>query len=185
MKKISKIIASLLFITSLMLFSGCDNLSDIPLNIPIGVEFSLSGNETSLEGTTSFCLNQYKEWTDNKDALKSVSFISTSYWTKAVTPSDLSGTINIALKGAAGEPIFNVTMKDVALNTFINKPYKIVLTKAEIDAFNGYLDGIKEGPDCTNPSFTAEINISNITGSTSPYNITGKIEIVLEAVVEP
>jgi hypothetical protein len=182
MKKTSKIIIAILLFASLWVFNSCDNLSEIPLNIPIETHFTLSGSETSVHKSVPFCLNQYKEWTDNKDKLNSVSFIATSYWTEEFSPSGLKGTIRLSLKDKTGITLFEVVLPNVSPADYLENPYKITLTSGEVDAFNAYLQRISEDSNCTTPSFIAEMSMTNITGGT-PYEIKGKVEIILEAII--
>ncbi len=182
MKKTLKIILAITMFSFLSLFNGCEDLADIPLNIPIEVEFSLNGSESSAYESVSFCLNQYSEWEDNQDKINSVKFISAGYWTVSFSPSALMGTINASLKDNNGITLFSFTLPDVSPGDYIDNPYKIELTQAEIDYFNDYLNNLQEDPSCSNPTFTAEISVTNITGGT-PYTINGKVEMVLEATV--
>ncbi|NOX65339.1 MAG: hypothetical protein GXO85_05950 [Chlorobi bacterium] len=182
MKKTTKIIIIVALFSSLAIFSGCDKLGNIPLNVPIEIKFTLSGSETSAQETVTFCLNQYQEWNDNKDKIQSVKFLSAAYWTLDYSPSALKGTINAALKDKNGLTLLSINLPNVSPGDYITDGYKIELTKDELDAFNAYLDNLQEDPSCSIPTFTAEISVTNVTGGT-PYTIHGKVELILEAEV--
>ncbi|VAX18179.1 hypothetical protein MNBD_IGNAVI01-1772 [hydrothermal vent metagenome] len=182
MKKASKIILIAAILSSLSLFSGCEDLGNIPLNIPIKVEFTLSGSETSASETVTFCLNQYQEWNDNKDKIQSVKFLSAAYWTLDYSPTALKGTINASLKDQNGLTLFSINLPNTSPGDYISEGYKLELTKDEIDAFNAYLNNLQEDPSCSTPTFTAEISVTNVTGGT-PYTIRGKVELILETEV--
>lgn len=182
MKKALKIILITAVLSTLSLFSGCENLENIPLNIPIAVNFTLSGSETSANESVSFCLNQYKEWNDNKDKIQSVQFLSAAYWTIDYSPSTLKGTINATLKDKNGLTLLTINLPNVSPGDYIKDGFKVELTKDELDAFNAYLSNIKEDANCATPTFTAEVSVSNVTGGT-PYTIHGKVELILETEV--
>ncbi len=184
MKKTFKIILAITMFSLLSLFNGCEDLADIPLNIPIVVEFTVSGSETSAHESVSFCLNQYQEWEDNKDKIKSINYLSAAYWTISFSPDALVGSINATLKDKNNITLLSFSLPNVSPGDYINNPYKIELTQAEVDYFNDYLNNLQEDPTCSTPSFTAEFNITNISGGT-PYTINGKVELILETTVSP
>ncbi len=184
MKKTTKAILLVAMLTSLSLFNGCEDLADIPLNIPIVVEFTINGSETSDFESTSFCLNQYEEWNDNKDKIKSVKFLSAAYWTLDFAPDNLTATISASVKDKNGITLFSFMLTDVSPGDASINPYKIELSSEEIDAFNAYLNNLQEDPTCMTPSFTAQYTVSNVSWSgAEEYTIIGKVEIVLETVV--
>lgn len=184
MKKTLKTILLITTLASLSLFNGCEDLADIPLNIPFPIEFTITGSETSDSESTSFCLNQYEEWNDNKDKIKSVKFLSAAYWTLDYAPENLTATINASVQDINGITLFSFTLTDVSPGDASINPYKIELSSDEIDAFNAYLNNLQEDPTCMTPSFTAQYTVSNVSWSgTGEYTINGKVEIVLETVV--
>lgn len=172
-------------LSSLSLFNGCEDLADIPLNIPFSIELPpLIDSESSAQASTSFCLNQYEEWNDNKDKIQSVKFLSAAYWTTSSSPDDITATINVSVKDNNGITLFADTLPNVSPSDDSINPYKIELSSDEIDVVNAYLNDLKEDPTCMTPTFTAQYTVSNVSWSGSTeYTIIGKVEIVLETVV--
>ncbi|MBK7980246.1 MAG: hypothetical protein IPK06_09680 [Ignavibacteriae bacterium] len=90
------------------LFSGgCDELNNLPLNIPIVVNFSTSGNNTTISESQSFCLSDYDKWQENQEKLKSATFVSAAYWTES-TSAGLQGDINVNLSDQFGNTLFRL-----------------------------------------------------------------------------
>jgi len=185
MKKATNIIIIAAMFSSLALFSSCDKLENIPLNIPIQKEFTITSSQASASESATFCLNQYKEWNDNKDKIQSVKFLSAAYWTIDFAPDDLKATIGASVKDKNGVTLFAFELKDVSPKDYMgNNGFKIELSQQEIDYFNDYLNNLQEDPTCTIPSFTAEYHVSNVQWSgANEYTLHGKVEIVLETEV--
>ena len=175
---INKLALIILFL-GLTFLNSCDELNNLPLNIPVVVNFSTSGSNTSLSENTSFWLSSVQEWRDNQENINSASFVSAAYWTLAPTTAGLQGDINISLSDEAGNLLFSVDIPNYKAADNINKPYTLSLDQNEIQAFNDYLSTI--GSDGNDHSFIASLSVTNITGASTPYTLTGKVEVVLEA----
>ncbi len=183
MRRLTKLTIITAMFFSLTLFNSCDSLENIPLNIPIQKEFSITSSQSSASESGTFCLNQYKEWNDNKDKIQSVKFLSAAYWTIDYAPADLKATIGASVKDKNGVTLFSFTLTDVSPKDFMGKNgFKIELSQQEIDYFNDYLNNLQEDPTCTIPTFTAEYHVSDVQWSGSDtYTLHGKVEIILEA----
>ena len=155
------------------------------MNIPIEKEFTITSSQSSASESATFCLNQYKEWNDNKDKIQSVKFLSAAYWTIDFAPDDLKANIGASVKDKNGITLFSFDLQNVSPKDYMgNNGFKIELSKQEIDYFNDYLNNLKEDPTCMTPSFTAEYHVSNVQWSGSAtYTLHGKVEIVLDTEV--
>ncbi len=182
MKKTILLIA---MFASLSLFNGCEELGNIELNIPLVIEFNVSGSETEAHDKVAFCLNQYEDWQDNKDKIEKANYFKAAYWTIDVDPVALKGTISFVLKDNIHNVLISGTLHDVSPADYING-IKFEVDQGQIDAFNQYLNEImlNEDPSCQNPSFNAGFSITDITGGT-PYDIKCKVELVLQTEVSP
>ena len=67
-KIISKFLMLAIF-AGISFSGGCDELNNLPLNIPIVVNFSTSGNNTTISESQSFCLSDYDKWQENQEKL--------------------------------------------------------------------------------------------------------------------
>jgi hypothetical protein len=182
MKVLNKIVIVTLFCSMIFLdgFSSCNDINNLPLNVPIVINFSTSGTNTSLSDSKTVRLSDYKDWRDNQNNIDSASFVSAAYWTLS-TSSGLKGDINVKLKDQFGSVLFSKTVNNYSASSSIGTPYKLSLSASEIKLIDTYLRTLSDiNPDLT---FTGEFTISNITG-TSPFQLTGKVEIVLEAAVK-
>ncbi len=185
MKKTTKAILLVAMLTSLSLFNGCEELGNIELNIPLEIEFTVSGSETSASDKVAFCLNQYEEWQDNKDKIEKANYFKAAYWTIDVDPAALKGTISFVLKDNINNILISGTLPNVTPADYTSG-IKIEVGQDQIDTFNQYLNEImlKEDPSCQNPSFNAGFSITDITGGT-PYDIKCKVELILQTEVSP
>jgi len=161
--------------------NSCDELNNLPLNIPIRVNFSTSGSDSQLIENQSFWLSNVQEWRDNQENINSANFVSAAYWTQSASPG-LQGDINVALADENGNLLFSINIPNYKAADNLDTPYTLELSQNQIQALDDYLSTI--GNDGNDHSFIASLTISNITGSSTPYSLTGRVEIVLEADVE-
>ncbi len=180
MKYLNKIV--LLFLTSsLLFFSGCDELSQLTLNVPLVINFGTSGPNTSTEDTEYFCLSDYTDWEENQDDIESAKFLTASYWTLDATPN-LEGNVTVYLYDSNGSVIFTYNLGTITAADYIDEPFELTLTQAQIDVFDGVLSNLSGNNGC----FTSKLTVTNITGTTNSsgnYVLNGKVEIVLETEV--
>ncbi|GBD88805.1 hypothetical protein BMS3Abin03_02747 [bacterium BMS3Abin03] len=137
-------------------------------------EITASGNGPISE-TESFCLSDFNEINDNIDRIQEIKYVAAAYRTLESTPG-LKGDILASLVAADGTEIFSITIPNVQVEDYIDNPFEIVLTQAQIDLFNSYLTDY-QNHDC----YTATLSVVNITaGDGPPYSLTGVVEIVVE-----
>ncbi len=180
MNKITKILLSLL-IASLVFVNGCDELNKLKVNVPLIVNFSTSGTNTVLTESENFCLSDYEEWRDNQEDVNSATFVSAAYWTEVASPG-LQGDVTAVLADQFGDVLFTYTINNYAAASNIDTPYTLELNEKQIDAINTYLSVI--GDQQNDLCFQASLTLSNITGTATPFQLRGRVEIVIEADVE-
>jgi hypothetical protein len=181
MKNIFKKIGLVFIGISLFFLNSCDELSQLTLNIPLPIEFYTSGTNTSLSETEYFCLSSYEEWRDNQDDVESAKFLTASYWTLDATPN-LRGDLSFSLYNDFGGLLFTVSMGNVRAADYINTPYELQLNESQIQVLDNYLMDLAAQDKC----FQSVLSISNITGDTNiqgQFELSGKVEIVLETEV--
>lgn len=181
MNKITKIILTVFLFSSLIMVNSCDELANLPVNVPIVVNFSTSGNNTTLEETSTFCLSNYEEWRDNQEDVNGATFVSAAYWTESAS-SGLQGDITVSLSDEFGNVLFIYTIDDYVASDNIDKPFVLELNENQIQALDNYLSVIGAGEN--DLCFNSNLTVSNITGNSTPYQLNGRVEIVIEADVE-
>jgi len=177
-KNIKKIIFTFLA-TSLIMLTSCDELSQLLLNIPLPIEFSASGTNTSISETEFFCLTQYSEWRDNQDDIESANFLAASYWTLDGSSPNLRGNVSFSLFDGFGGLLFTVNLGNITAADYLENPYELSLNADQIQAFDAVLSNLADNDAC----FTATLSVTDITGDTNAsgeYVLNGKVEIVLE-----
>jgi hypothetical protein len=177
MKNIYKKLTFLFIIVSFFAFSGCDELSELTVNVPLEIVFNTSGNSDSPSNPEYFCLSQYDAWQENQDDVNSVKFLKASYWTVSAS-SNLTADLQFTLSRDDGTTIFTVTMNNVVAADYLENAYELELSGSEIEALNSYLALMTSGDEC----FNSNLSVTNIDG-TLPFQLEGKVEIVLETEV--
>lgn len=180
MNKLIKIFLPFVFV-SLIFVNGCDELSKLPVNVPLVVNFSTSGNNTTLTESASFCLSDYQDWRDNQEDVNGATFVSAAYWTESASPG-LTGNINVSLSDQFENVLFSFTINNYNASSNIDSPFTLELDETQIDAINTYLSVI--GSQTNDLCFQSSLTVSNITGTSTPYQLKGRVEIVIEADVE-
>ena len=168
---------SLTAFASVLLFfsSGCDDFNNLPLNIPITVNFDLSGG--ALSSTRNFCLDDYSSYTDYQNNINNIQLLRVIYRTYSVTPIELKGDIRIVVTKEDGTVLVNQVISGVTPANYIspNQPLEFILTQEELQAFNAYLSQLN------NLCFSATISVENITAGEPPFALTGAVDILFEA----
>ena len=183
MKKNIKKVLFLMFLPIFMVFTSCDELSELALNIPLVIEFSASGTNTTVSETEFFCLSQYDEWRDNQEDIENAEYVAASYGTLAGSSPNLNGNVSFALYDGLGNLIFTVSLGNITAADYISTPYELSLTADQVNAFNSILANLPNNDGC----FTGELRVTDITGQTNAngeYVLNGKVEIVVEATVK-
>jgi hypothetical protein len=183
MNKISKMLLSLLF-ASLIFVNGCDDLNNLTLNVPLAIEFSSVGSNTTTSDTEYFCLSDYSEWRDNQNDIESAKYLKAAYWTLAPgTTSNLRGNVSVSLYNNNGGVIFTYPLGNILASDYIDNPFELELNQTQIAALDAVLNGMSGNQAC----FSSSLNVTNITGDKNAqgdFVLNGKVEIVLETEVK-
>lgn len=183
MNKISKILLSLFF-ASLMFLNGCDELNNLPLNIPSEpIYFSSTGQNNFSFDDGTFCLSQSEEWRDNVNDIESVSFVEASFWSDAGTTPGLTGDIKLTVRegSANGTEIFTWNYEGLVAAAHQDSALAITLTEEEKSKMNSYLENFDTLGDLC---FYGSLETSNITGQGPPFTVNAHVIFVIEAIVE-
>jgi hypothetical protein len=168
----------------LLLFAGiiitvgmlsCDELENLFINAKISQEITGTGVDP-LDTTATFCLSDFDEISDYEDDIEAITYVVAAFRTISSTPG-LTGDIFVSIvSDDDGVTIFSFTILDAHIEDYIESPYELELTQAEIDLFNSYLADY-----ATKDCYTATLSVTNITAESGPpYTLTAIIEIVLE-----
>ena len=172
----------LLIIFGSVIFStGCDELNNLPLNIPVAFPFSTSGSSTALSDSATIRLSDVQEWRDNQDDIESVKYLSAAYYTESVS-AGLKGDILVEVYNPLTNTVMlSETIKNVDPTKYINNAYVLGFSEAQIKLFDAYLSTLTSNNN--DLSIKGRYKISSITGTTTPFQLTGRVEIVLETTV--
>ena len=176
MKKIYK---PVLIFCAAFLFLGmnsCDLLEQLFLNLALKETITAVGSDDII-GTASDCLSNYEAYNDNKDDIKEIKYVSAAFRTLDSTPSNLGGdSLSTTLYDCDGNIILEQTLPTAVASAYINDPYELLLTQAQIDNLNQYFANHN-----TCNCFTAELKVKQVTptGETF-YSLTGVVEIIVE-----
>ncbi len=168
---------TLLFAGSLLLNSGCDVINSfetLPINIPISLPVSISGNGDDLSETQNFCLENFPDFNEYQSDIEDINFVELSFRTKSFSPTNLRGNISFELMDASGNLIFMDELNNISPAEFEENPYVLQLSDEEINLMNQYLDS--DGGTC----FTGKVNLQ-ITDGSGDNELVGIIDIVFEA----
>lgn len=164
---------------SVFIFTSCDELSQLALNIPLPIEFSARGSNTTISETEQFCLSDYQEWRDNMENVESVKFLKASYWTLDGSTPNLKGNVSFTLLNEVGNTIFIVDLGNITAADYLSNPFELQLTEDQVAALDDYLSVLAFNDRC----FTSILTVTNVTGDTNMSGervLNGKVEIVLE-----
>lgn len=177
MKVISNIVLSFFVLIILISGTSCSQFENLFLNLPIKKKIVASGSGPTVFESELFCLSDYDAYNDNMDDIKAIKYVSAAYVTLSASPGLQGSSLTASLFKSAGiTPIFSIALPNPVAATYINNPYKLELSQAQIAAFNASLANYKN-EDC----FVAELRITNVSGTGNPpYTLTGQIEIVVE-----
>jgi hypothetical protein len=180
MKKLYASLLLLFIIVAALTEQGCDILNNLFLNQALKQPIKTSGDTNPIYNSETFCLSKYDAIDDNIDNIIAITYVSAAYFTESYLPSDLGATdIKVTLKAEDGTVIFVASIPNASASNYVKNPYEIELSANEIALFNQYLADY-ENSDC----YTAELSL-NATGSSTPYSLTGRIEIVVQMEIKP
>lgn len=183
MKIFLKKVSLLFLLSSFLMLSGCDQLNNLTLNVPLVIYFSSSGPNTSPEpAEADFCLSDYTEWEENQDDIESANYLAASYWTLPGCTPNLKGDVSVSLFNNGGL-IFMYSLGNITASDYLENPFELELNQSQIEALNSVLNGMADNEAC----FSSSLNITNITGDKNAagnFVLNGKVEIVIETEVK-
>ncbi len=159
--------------------SGCilDALDTINLNMPISQEFNITGTvpPTSYTQSQTIDLSNSSTYQRYQNKIQSISFLTAEFRAKSTpNPPDLSGDVTITLKQSDGTVLFSCPLGNIKPADYVNSPYQLVLTSAQISFLNAYLSIL------SNKVFVATISITNISSSSLTFNLNAVIDVVFK-----
>ncbi len=174
----------IIIVVSFFIFNGCDELNNLPINIPSPpIYFSSSGQNNFSSDDGTVCLSGSEEWNDNLDDIESVQFVAASFWSDLGTTAGLIGDITLTLReGSANGPIIFVWSYDnLVAADYQENALEINLSDDQIASMNLYLDTYQNFGDLC---FYAILETNNISGQGPPFTINAHVVFVVEAVVK-
>lgn len=174
MKNNIKYLMLLCFVTLSLSFNGCilDAFDTLTSGIPITVDVNLSGNDQTIEETTTFNLDENDTYTKNKNKINSIKFVKVAYRTASVTPLNMKGNIILTVTKPNGTLIFTKTLTNVSPAAFISTPMELQLTQPEIQIMDAFLAGASDRV------FKATVRVENLP--TGPKTLEARIDLVFE-----
>jgi len=180
MKKINTLLLGSLFV-ALLFINGCDPIDDVYLTLAMETEFSTVGAGSSIFISSNLCLSDFEDYEDNKDNLEEIRYVTSAYFTLSATQGLQGQNLTLTLYEANGSTqLFRYIVPAFVAATYINNPLEITLTQQEISNINAYLLDPQE-----DKCFVATLEVSNVTASTTPYNLSSKLEFLTELKIKP
>jgi hypothetical protein len=174
--------ASFFLLFLMFTWNGCDEFNHLPLNIPFSLPVYMTGSNTIISDSSSYCLGIDSQTYDQyRDKIRSLHFVEAAFRTISVSPVDLSGDITVTLKDGTGAELFSYVIPDATPADYMkpNTPYILDLRQEQIDLINEYLDSVLNVGAC----FTGTVTVDNIIGQ-PPFTIEGAVDMVIEADTE-
>ncbi len=159
-------------------FSGCilDALNTLTQNIPITQEFTVTNStESSYSETETADLSNSSTYQKYSDKIDSITFAQAQFRTKNVSPSNMTGNVNLTLKDSNGNLLFTYPLGQITPAYYKTTPYQLKLSSAQIGLINNYLSTL------SNKKFQATLSIDNI--SPTPYSLNAVIDIAFTMTV--
>jgi hypothetical protein len=181
MKKFNRLLLFGFLILTLLTFNGCDPFDDVYLTLAMDTEFSTIGAGSDIYISTNMCLSDFEDYDDNKDNLEEIRYISSAYLTINATQGLQGNNLTLTLYQADGTTIlFQYVVPTFIASNYINNPLEIVLTQQEIGNINTYLKNPQQ-----NKCFVATLTVSNVQSSSTPYQLSSKLEFLTELKIKP
>jgi hypothetical protein len=184
MKKLYTLLLFAFIVIAAITEQGCDILNNLFLDQPLKQTIVVkSGSGSDIKDIKTFSLSDYDAFDDNVESIESLTYVSAAYFTEDYSPG-LTGT-NIVVTlyagdGTDGPLVWSVTIPFGQASDYVKKPYKIKLTPDEIAEFNKYLADYEN-----NDTYTAELKVENVSGDSTPYSLTGRVEIIVQMEIKP
>ncbi|MGE5456833.1 MAG: hypothetical protein ACM3RX_00605 [Methanococcaceae archaeon] len=155
---------------------GCilDDFDTLTQNIPFSRSFVASGSATDVSRTESFSLGDSETYNSYRDKIRSIKFIQAAFRFNSTSSPNLKGDLLLVLKTRAGAELFTYRSQNINPNNFITTPLILKLTQSEIQNLDTYIS------ITGNRDFVASFSISNISGGSAPYSVSGVMDIVFE-----
>lgn len=181
MKKINKIILSILVIFTLLFSYSCDPFDELFLTLSMDLEFNVVGGGTSFFKEDSLCLSDFDDYNENRNNIEEIKYIASIYIT-LFSPDSLSAQ-NLTLtlyKSDRNTSLFRYEIPNFISTKYINNPLEISLSQSEINNINNYL--LKPTED---KCFYATISASNVVADSSIYRLNSKVEFLTQLKIKP
>lgn len=181
MKKLNKLFITVIFVLISITFNGCDPFDDIYLTLALETEFSTIGAGSNIFISNGLCLSDFDDYNDNNEDLEEIRYITSAYFTLNATQGLQGQNLTLTLYQADGSTqLFRYVIPTFVAANYINNPLEIELTQQEITDLNAYLTNPKE-----DKCFVATLEVSNVTASSTPYNLSSKFEFLTELKIKP
>jgi hypothetical protein len=177
-----KIILFVFALVSLFAVKGCilDAFDTLTQNIPISKEFTVQGNSSSVQQVSNFCLSESSTINDYRGKIENIELATATYQTVSVTPANTKGDLSITLAKSDGTVLYTFTLTNASPASYINNPYVLQFTQAQIQLINTYLGTLKDGT-----CFKATLGVTNISPSGQSISLVGKVDIVFKMKAKP
>lgn len=181
MKKLNRILLFGFVLLTSISFNGCDPFNDVFLTLAMETEFSTIGAGSNISISSNLCLSDFDDYEDNKDNLEEIRYLSSAYVTINATQGLQGQNLTLTLYQADGATVlFRYILPTFVAASYINNPLEIILTQQEISNINAYLTNPKE-----DKCFVATLEVSNVTASSTPYDLSSKIDFLTELKIKP
>lgn len=181
MKKLNRILLFGFVLLTSISFNSCDLFDDIFLTLAMETEFSTIGAGSNISISSNLCLSDFDDYEDNKDNLEEIRYLSSAYVTINATQGLQGQNLTLTLYQADGATVlFRYILPTFVAASYINNPLEIILTQQEISNINAYLTNPKE-----DKCFVATLEVSNVSASSTPYDLSSKIDFLTELKIKP
>ena len=181
MKQIKKLFITAGIIILSLALNSCDPFDDIYLTLALETEFSTIGAGSNIFISSDLCLSDFDDYNDNKEDLEEIRYVTSAYFTLSATQGLQGQNLALTLYQEDGSTqLFRYVIPTFIAANYINNPLEIELTQLEIDNMNAYLTNPQE-----DKCFVATLEVSNVTASSTPYNLTSKLEFLTELKIKP
>lgn len=192
----------ILVVASFILFlnQGCDILENYFLNLPLKQGVTSTGTGTTVFGSETIQLSDYDAYRDNIEEIVNINYLAALYKTvprgeNPNPPPDsldltagLVGTnIEVTVTDGDGNVLFTRSLPTAAAEDYLEEPFMVELTGAEISLVNEYLEGYKDPLKRDLISFTGTVSMDGVPPPLpGEVNVlTGIVEILVELELEP
>jgi hypothetical protein len=181
MKQIKKLFITVFIVLTSIAVNGCNPFDDIYLTLAMETQFSTLGAGSNIFISSGLCLSDFDDYNDNNEDLEEIRYVTSAYFTLNATPGLQGQNFTLTLYQADGSTqLFRYVIPAFVAANYVNNPLEIELTQQEIDDMNAYLTNPKE-----DKCFVATLEVSNVTASSTPYNLTSKVEFLTELKIKP